>query len=701
MPTMRCSFFLLALISCNVFAQNPHHGNRPVDAGRLMSISYGSSSWNADSKKIDSAYLVLRDKASGKIVQIQLEETEPDSSQFVGTFSVNIGESGSIQPEIFIPPKELRNTDKDNKKLYDMIRSNKLVRKPVIWKKNDKGQAMIDVYDTREQAEAALAAYQEQQKLDRDQAKTKLVKPIPSQAAIEAAMMAEKKAALDKLAMEAAKRESERVRLEQIERQKLEEREKTARAASEKERAERQRKADSLHQDALIAYDQGEYAAAEKFFKEAAELEPDNTSYLFKYGVTLYRNQKFNEALVTLKLAQVTAQEELEKHYYMGLTYYRLGELDGAKNEFSIVAPSGDPILGPSSTFYLGVIAYTLENWNDAKKAFETVIDTSQDPRMDEEAEAYLDKIANAMAFQKLREKKFTFTGLVGAMYDSNVLYATDVPGDQGTQTKIKDFRFLTIADIEYRAIFNQRHEWSPHAFANLTNSLKDESAAADPFVYNVNLPYSWKGILWGKGFKLTVKPAEEIMYMAPSNGASTKALILNSQYLAMDGTFVMSPNYFATYGMEYRRDDSSLESSTGPNDADANKYTLRTNHSVFLDKARKEAVTASLSYARNQAKGSEKTYNRIDGGVFYARPMKWNASWNLGVNFYQVKYPDSTLGRSDFNTTISAGLNKPIKEWVTWGITGYYTKNDSTDSETYEYSKYVIMTTATFVTDF
>jgi hypothetical protein len=80
---------------------------------------------------------------------------------------------------------------------------------------------------------------------------------------------------------------------------------------------------------------------------------------------------------------------------------------------------------------------------------------------------------------------------------------------------------------------------------------------------------------------------------------------------------------------------------------------------------------------------------------------MKWNASWNLGVNFYQVKYPDSTLGRSDFNTTISAGLNKPIKEWVTWGITGYYTKNDSTDSETYEYSKYVIMTTATFVTDF
>lgn len=697
-----CSHLLLALISLNTFAQAPARpAHRPVDAGRLMSITYGEPSWNTDSTKIDSAFLVLRDKSSGKIVQIQLEETEPDSSQFVGQFSVSIGPNEAIQPEIFIPPKELRGKDKDNKKLYEMIKNDKLVRKPVIWKKNERGQAMIDVYDTREQAEAALAAYQDQQNLAKEQAKSKLVKAVPSKAAIEAAMLAEKKAALDKLAMEAAKRESERIRLEQIEKQKLEEREKAAKAATEKERADRRAKAEGLAQDALAAYAEGDFEGAEKLFRMAVDTDPENKSYLYKYGVTLYRNKKYNEALVTLKLAQVKEQEELEKHYYMGLTYFRLAELQNAQDEFSKVATSGDPVLGPSSTFYMGVIYFTLEKWDPAKKSFETVIDNSQDPRMDEEAEAYIEKIANAMAFAKLRDKKFTITGLIGAMYDSNVLLSPDVPSDQGAATNTKDFRLMTVADIEWRAIFNQRHELSPHASANLTNSLKNESASADPFIYNLNVPYSWKGMLWGKGFKLTVKPAEEMLYMAPSSDSSTKVLILNSQYLAVDGTFVMSPSYFATYGLEYRLDNSLLDSSVGINDADASKITARTNHSVFLDKARKEAVIGSLSYTKNQAKGSEKLYNRIDGGVTYVRPTKWNASWSAGLSFYQAKYPNSALGRSDFNTTLSAGLSKPIKEWVTWGATASYTKNNSTDTSTYEYSKFVVMTTATFVTDF
>lgn len=699
-----CSQLLFAISSLHAFAQAPARTgapSRPVDSGRLMSITYGEPSWNTNSSQIDSAFLVLRDKNTGKIVQIQLEETEPDSSQFVGQFSVSIGANESIQPEIFIPPKELRGKDKDNRKLYDMIKNDKLVRKPVIWKKNERGQAMIDVYDTREQAEAALAAYQDQQELAKEQAKSKLVKEVASKAVIEAAMLAEKKAALDKLAMEAAKRESDRIRLEQIEKQKMEEREKAAKAATEKERAERKAKADSLAKDALTAYDQGDFEGAEKLFKMAVEADPENRSIYFKYGVTLYRNQKYNDAIVTLKLAQVKNQEELEKHYYMGLAYYRLGEIEAAIAEFNIVAPSGDPILGPSSTFYLGVMYFSLEKWTESKKSFETVIDTSQDPRMDEEAEAYLDKIANAMAYAKMREKKFTLTGLVGVMYDSNVLLSPDVPADQGAATDIKDFRLLTVADLEWRAIFNQKHEWSPHVTANLTNSLKNESASADPFIYNLNLPYSWKGILWGKGFKLTVKPAEEMMFMAPSSDSSTKTMILNSQYLAVDGTFVMSPSYFASYGIEYRIDNSLLESSEGINDADAGKYTVRTSHSVFLDKSRKEALVGSLSYTKNQAKGSEKLYSRIDGGVSFVRPTKWNASWNAGLNFYQVKYPNSALGRSDFNTTLSAGLTKPIKEWFTWGATASYTKNNSTDTSTYEYSKFLIMTTATFVTDF
>ncbi|NJL26054.1 MAG: hypothetical protein HC902_13395 [Calothrix sp. SM1_5_4] len=233
-----------------------------LDVNQLMSISYGSPSWNKDSGKIDSAYLVMRDRNSGKIVQIQLEETEPDSSRFNGQFSVNLG--GAISPEVYIPPAELRQSEKDYRKLYEMIQSNKLPRKPLILKKTEKGQSVLDVYDTREQAEAALKAYQEEQALAQELKKKNLIKPIPSQSALAAAAQAERKAQLDKLALEAAKREADRVRLEQIEKQKAEERERQARLASEQERAERQAKAKQLSAEALAFYDQGDFVSAER-----------------------------------------------------------------------------------------------------------------------------------------------------------------------------------------------------------------------------------------------------------------------------------------------------------------------------------------------------------------------------------------------------------------------------------------------------
>jgi len=693
-PVQRFTLLLLALFSINAFAQN-----KPVQASRLMSIAYGSPSWNTDSTKIDSAYLILRDKATNKIVQIQLEETEPDSSEFKGHFSVNIGESDTIMPEIFVPLADLRHSDKSNKKLYELIQSNKLPRKPVIWKKNERGQSVLDVYDTREQAEAALKAYQNEQALAKE-AKTKQhSKATPSDAALAAARQAERQAQLEQLAIEAAKRETDRVRMEQIERQKALERLRQSQAASAKERAERKARAKKIGDEALVLYERGEYPQAEIKFKESVELDPENNSYYFQYGITLYRNEKYNDALVVFKLTKGDAKTQLEKSYYMGLTFYRLSELQAALEQFENVANSKEPMMAPSARFYEGVIYFAMENYTAAKNSFETVIDTSSDPRLDEQAESYLDRIAGAMAFQKLRENKFTFMGIVGAMYDSNVLLAPDSSPDQGAATNVADLRLLTIGDLEYRGIFTQKHEWSAKANASLTNSLKDEAAAADPFMYNLSLPYSYKGILGKKGVKFTVKPGYEMLFMA-SDGSSTKTSALNSYFTLFEGTWVMSQEWFSTYSFEYRGDDSKVASASGPEDADAAKYSLRTSQTVFLDKGRKQALIGSLGYVLNAAKGDNKKFNRIEAGATFVKPVKWEASWNLSLNIYKVEYPDDALDRGDFNLTLSSGISKPVKEWLIWGVQGSYTKNDSTVSNN-EYSKYTILTTATYITNF
>lgn len=680
------------------FAQSPIKAKRqpkaPIDINKTIFISYGSSTWNTNSAQIDSAFIVLRDKTSGKLVQISLEESEPDSALFVGQFSVNWGATESLAPEVFIPPANARDSEKDYKKIFAMIQDNSLKSKPLIWKKNLKGLTVLDVYDSQEQADAAAKAYHQAQQ----QPKKELLKPVPSPEALAAAALAEQKARLEKLALEAAKREADRVRLEQLEKQKAEERIRQAKLASEKERAERKEKAEKIAQEAMELYKAADYLNAEAKFKASVELDPENKNYYFQYAITLYRNQKYNDALVMFSLTKVEGASAIEKTYYEGLCHYRLKEFEPAVKAFTEAAASGDKMMAPSAMFYTGVVQFAQEKYEEAKKNFETVIDTSEDARLDEQAESYLDQIATQLIYKKMRENKWTLTGTVGLMYDSNVLLAPDSAIDQGSSTNVADFRFMTNADAEYRPVLSEHHEWSAKMNASLLNSVKNEAAIADPYQFSIGLPYSYKGVMGSKGVKWTFKPSFETLLMSP-DGTKDKGLVLSSYLALFEGTWIMSQSYFATYNFEYRIDNSNLADSLGKNDSDATKYSLRTIQSFFLDKAKKEALMGNLGYVLNAAKGDNKLYQRLEGGVTYARPTSWDASLTLGLSIYKLTFPKADEKRDDFNVTLTTGVSKPVKEWMTWSVIGSYTKNDSSLATTYEYSHWTLMTVGTFTT--
>jgi hypothetical protein len=212
-------------------------------------------------------------------------------------------------------------------------------------------------------------------------------------------------------------------------------------------------------------------------------------------------------------------------------------------------------------------------------------------------------------------------------------------------------------------------------------------------------VPYTYKSELWKKPIQLLVKPGHDKLYMDPTL-TGHKSDILDSTYVSADNTFVMSPTYFATYGFEFRMDDSLDTSSIGPNDADSTKWTLRTSQMFFVDAEKKKMMIGNFGYILNQARGGNKDYNRVDLGMTYTRPVFWNMGGSFGLAVYQLKYPSTDPARTDFNTTLTVGASKPMKDWMTLGFTLSYTKNNS-DVEANEYSKYTAMTTATFVTNF
>lgn len=650
-------------------------------------IIYGSPSWNTSSSSINTAFLVIRDRISKKLLQVHLEETAPDSSEFRGSFQFKLTEQKKITPEVYIPPQSLRN---QMEQFYQLIQNGKIARKPIIIKRT-RDENIIDVYDTKDQAQRAWEAFQESQAL-RVQTKVPSTPAVPEpEDVLNEAEALSRKTEADK--------ENERIRLEQIERQKIEARLAEQKKLNEAEREKRRLEALQLAEEGMEAYTAKDYPLAEEKFRKSAELDPSNKEFYYKYGVSLYKNEKYNEALVAFNVAPVEGALQTEKSYYMGLSHFKLNENKRAMDQFKIVAEANDPVLSPSALFYQGVILFNEEKYEEAKAPFEKVLDTSKDPRLDERADEYIEAIAKAQTLIKLREKRWRVSGTAGLMYDSNVLLAPDLQTTQGASQEEGDVRLVTVGDVTYKALVNENSSLDINASANLTNSSKNDLSSADPWLYTVRAPYSFQRE-GKKPSMITLTPAYETLFMAV-DGSSTKSNILNS-FLGQASYMVANqPSWLSIYNFEYRMDDFSLANSIGDDDLDAHRFTLGTTQTALIGSRKKEALAGTLRFARNEAKGKNRLYNRYELGVTYATPVWKSSTWSTSLNYYFLDFPNSTLNRKDNNVTLSSALAKPIRDWFTWGVVGSFSNNVSTVSDTYSYTRYTIMTTATFNTAF
>ncbi|MCB9025149.1 MAG: hypothetical protein H6625_02420 [Bdellovibrionaceae bacterium] len=676
----------------------------PIDTSHSLEVVYGSSPWNKDSTKIDNAELFVRDAQSGNVLKILLEETEPDSSTFSGNFAVGWAKDKEIKPEVYIPPENIRGKEPQLNKFVKQIRDGKIARKPIVYKKGKSGEQLLDVYDTKEQAQSALEAYKE--KIKQEEVKVNLEQPtkVVAKADLEAASLAAKQTKLAELALLAASREEERIRKEQLERQRSLERLRVQQELKEKEKEKRRSEAKMYAEQALEAYKQGDFLKAEELFKKSVDLDPSDTSYYFRYGVTLYRNEKFDDALVVLKITNVDETTDIEKSYYMGLIHFRLKELQSALQQFTKVRNSKHEIMSPSAAFYEGVIYYTDEKYEEAKTAFEFVLDTSKDARLDEKAEEYLEKIAYALIFKKKQEHKHDLALSLGLNYDSNILFSPDNQEDQGSATNSSGLRMLETISYQYRALYKKEFEWTLDLMQLYIYSFNSDLQVADPLIASIKSPVTWKGVWGEKGYKLSIKPGYENLFMDTDVSAATNpptTNLLSSILFDVDFTLIMNENWFSNYILESRLDDSKDPASTGDDDADSTLVTLKTSQIFFKDKSKKKALIWGGGYTLNGAKGDNKVYNKILLNFAYSQPFKaWKeATWNTSLDLYQLDYSKLSTGRTDTNYAIGYSISKVQNKWFTWGSSFSYTTNNSTVN-TNQYTKYNVLLTASFDID-
>ncbi|MFN7826082.1 MAG: hypothetical protein ACK5P6_12080 [Pseudobdellovibrionaceae bacterium] len=671
------TFFLF--LSHFIFAQTP----RPIliKPSQPVTFEYTSPAWNKSKTEIDSGYVVVRDAKNGNLVKAELRETEINSSVFLGTFGIGFT-AREFSPEVYIIPKEYFEKPDQLKILFA---ENRLSRKPIFLKADSKKQ-WINIFDTSDQALLAMGKWKNSQK-----SKTQIVDP----SVLEAQRKLEVQKELERLQRVEAEQERERTRLaEQEARRQQALKEAQSKLAAE-EIKRRKVAAKKLAEVGLKLYSAGSFPEAESKFNQAVEMDPSDQSFYYQYGVTLYRTEKFSKSLVVLRsLPTQGSYDPNEKNYFMGLNYLKLKEFSNAREQFAQIQAKDLPQLSPSSAFFVGVIDFQTESFESAKAQFEYVLDKSMDAQLDQQAEAYLDQIANIMAFNEERKKKWIIGLSGGLTFDSNIQQISNSQIDSGTSTGLEGYRWAYGANVEYRPLYNEKNEFSIIAAASDMYSTdtsfkaKGEFQNLDPLTVSISAPYKWKGESFSKPAQTVLTPGYETIMMN-LDGSGSRETIVSTLFVKLDQTLVMKDDHWSNYYFELRNNDSQT-TSTGDDDQTAMRYTLGTTQTFFQDAKKEKAWIADSALTLNQAEGKNQAYNKIELGAAYLQPWKWETTARARLGYYISDYGSHSTGRKDNQLSLSGLLQRKISEEVSGTLSINYIDNGSTLSAS-DYDKYSI----------
>lgn len=668
-----------------------------VDVRRPLRLDYQSGAWNKDANKVETSVLLIRDSKSGRLAKVEVTENGRDTGLFIGFYQLNFEATTSqefeMTPEIYLVPPQLANGAKGLATVADMIRDGQLLRKPYFLRIENRSVQAISVYDTKDQA---LDAYQ-------GFLKTGSGRQIVDRAAMAAAQAAKQSAEARARIEAEAKAEADRARMAADEATRIEAARKKAAEMDANAKALRKAKGKTFADEAMELYKAEKYAEAAKKFQQASDLDPENQGYYFQYGVTLYKIDDYQRSLVLLDQVKEGVKGSdvnmAEVEYYRGLNHLKLKEYNGAYKSFLDVKNRNDATLSPVAGFFAGVIDFQNENLDSAKNLFEYVMDQSKDPKLDQQSEAYLDQIANIRQYQEMQKKKFFVNANLGLMYDSNILSmsAANAPTD------LAGWRWAYGGSLEYRPLFTPKHELSMSLAINDMYSQdksfksKTEFQNTDPLMAVFAVPYRFKSELFSKGYQLTLTPSFQNIQMN-ADGEGSRETILSSSVLALEQTFVMSEDWFSTYTLEGRR-DNSLITSTADESQSATKVTLTSTQSWFYDSKKTKAFLWDFGYAMNNAEGINQKYNRIDCAFTYLAPVTETWSGTARFAYYNSNYNQHQTGRTDNNFGLTLAGRRPIEKLLFFNLALTYNKNNSI--EAYTYDKFSILTSVSWDQNF
>ncbi len=484
--------------------------------------------------------------------------------------------------------------------------------------------------------------------------------------------------------------EQSRLSFETQEALKREELLKQQQAQNEEAKRQAKQQANTLAVQGDKDYRAGKFPAATANYQKAYELDPENDSFLYKYGVALYKVGSYNKSLSILSMAEGGDQDQVEHRYYIGLNHLKLNELDKALEDFADIQEEKNIELSPPAAFYAGTIEFQKALYPKAKERYQFVLDNSKDPKLDKQAEAKIDEIDRIEMFIEAQKEIFRYNLYTGLQYDGNVLNIST----QNLATNSEAYRLLYGGSLTYYYFRTLTSKYAAELVVSdmysVDNSFKSNSTiqSADPLQYGMRLPINYVNTWFKRSFNSNVTPYVFMLNMSDDGGA--RKLILNSSGLALDTQWDQGSDKFHILKFDYVIDKSSLEVTNADDNQSAKRMSFNYNWLKLLTQTGDKSVLADIGYVSNTADGKNNTYSKILVAGTYSFPWSAKYKGSARLDYSDLKYPENSNERKDTIYGFTLGASQDLNKRNNISLTLSYLMNNS-NVEAYKYNKMLV----------
>jgi hypothetical protein len=464
------------------------------------------------------------------------------------------------------------------------------------------------------------------------------------------------------------------------------------RQQAQTEEAKRQAKlqAKTLADQADKDYRAGKFPAASANYQKAYELDPDNDSFLYKYGVALFKVGNYNKSLSILSMAEGGDQDQVEHRYYVGLNHLKLNELDKALEDFADIQEEKNIELSPPAAFYAGTIEFQKALYPKAKERYQFVLDNSKDPKLDKQAEAKIDEIDRIEMFIESQKEILRYNLYTGLQYDGNVLNIST----QNLATNSEAYRLLYGGSLTYYYFRTMSSKYAAELVLSdmysVDKSFNSNSTiqSADPLQYGMRLPINCTNTWFKRSFNSNVTPYVFMLNMSDDGGA--RKLILNSSGLALDTQWDQESDKFHILKFDYVIDKSSLEVTSADDNQSAKRMSFNYNWLKLITQTGSKSILADIGYISNTSDGKNNSYSKFLVAGTYSFPWSAKHKGSARIDYSDLQYPNNSNERKDTIYGITLGAAQDLNKTNNISLTLSYLMNNS-NVDAYKYNKLLV----------